>query len=391
MLYRSLGIGLLCLSACAHQKNAYELKRDAQHAQLRRSAPAALGEDEGGEWRAFKTLKARFYYDPAFAKLEGNVETHVKDRLPAVNDVLEAAIHARVVIESVRALPENIPSQIDLDVALKKLEAQDLGEDVELVVGLIGARPVASFSFFEVGRARVLGKHVVLRSMSSPEEIRALDTFDAVDPETRSRLYQQRKRHKEAAMMLHEIAHSLCALHVRITSDLMHPSYDPTMQTFTPRNVELMKLALDERLRSVEDQDLRALATALKLRLTAAPWEGFLDKDRDELLAMLESMSSAPTHQTTAMASRGSAPRHDTSARDLSALAAADRARLGELDDKSAAGDTKTFYEGVRQLADAHPHIHFLQHEACETGMKLKRSFKEIAPYCDRVAAVAAP
>jgi hypothetical protein len=196
-------------------------------------------------------------------------------------------------------------------------------------------------------------------------------------------------------MMLHEIAHSLCALHVRITSDLMHPSYDPTMQTFTPRNVELMKLALDERLRSAEDRDLRALATALKLRLTAAPWEGFLDTDRDELLAMLESMSSAATHLTTTIASTGSgmgsARRLDTSARDLSPLAASDRVRLGELDDKRAAGDTKSFYDGIRELADAHPQIHFLQHEACDTGMKLKRSFKEISPYCDRVAAVATP
>ena len=277
MWYRWLVISLLCSSACAHQKSPYELKKEAQHAQLQRAAPAALGDDpDGEEWRAFKTLKARVYYDPAFAALEGNVESHVKERLHAVNDVLESAIHARVVIESVRALPENIPSQTELDVALAKLEAQDKGEDVDLVIGLIGALPVASFSFFELGRARVLGKHMVLRSMSSPEEIRALDTFDTVDPEARSRLYQQRKRHKEATTLLHEIGHSLAALHVSITDDLMHPSYEQKAQAFAPQNIELMKLALDERLRAAEDQDLRALATALKcgskLRAGTASW-----------------------------------------------------------------------------------------------------------------------
>ena len=354
--------------------------------------PVALGEDEddGGEWRAFKTLRARIYYDPAFASLEGNVEAHFKNRLPAVNSVLEPAIHARIVIESVRALPENIPSQTDLDVALKKLQAQDEGQDVDLVIGLVGALPVASFSFYELGRARVLGKHLVLRSMSNPDEIRALDTFDAVDPEDRSRLYQERKRHKEAAMLLHEIGHSLCALHVRITSDLMHPSYHQTMQTFAPQNVELMKLALDERLRSAEDQDLPALATALKLRLEAATWEGFLEQERQQLLAMLDGLIAVPSQPTSTVASTGAAARPDAGVRDLSALAEIDRARIGELDGKRAAGDTTSFYEGIRELANAYPQIYFLQHEACDVGMKLKRSFKEMAPYCDRVATATA-
>jgi len=104
---------------------------------------------------------------------------------------------------------------------------------------------------------------------------------------------------------------------------------------------------------------------------------------------MFDNMIAA-ARPTTTVASTGSVARPDTSARDLSALAATDRTRLTELDDRRAAGDTKAFYEGIRELADAHPHTQFLQHEACETGMKLKRSFKEIAPYCDRVAAVMA-
>jgi hypothetical protein len=177
LLSLSVLCGALCSGACAHQKSPEELRREAQRAQLQRAAPAEL-DDDGRTWRAYKTVRARFYYDPTFAQLEGNVHQHIEDRVNRVNAVLEGALHARI----------------------------------------------------------AGGKN-----------------------------------------------------------------------------------------------------------------------------------------------------------RDATALSADDQKRLAELDAKQASGDTHGAYGGLTELADKNPHTHFLQHEACETGMRLRRSFKEISRYCDRVAAAAAP
>lgn len=388
MLYRSiLCLVLLCIGSCAHQKSPEELRRDAQRAQLQLSAPAELDDDDR-EWRAFKTLRTRFYYDPAFAQLEGDVQQHVDERVHRVNEALQTALHTRLEVESVRALPAAPPGQVDLDATLIKLSEQDPGADVDVIIALVGALPVATFSFYDLGRAKVLGKHIAIRSMSNPEELRAIDTFDALEPEERSRMYQQRKRHKEATVMLHELGHSLGALHTTGANDIMHASYEHTMQTFSPHNIELMQLALDERLRAAEDQDIQALATAMKNRLLAAPAELFVERERSEHLALLETVI-APT--TAPKAAPAGTPKSSAS-RDVSGLSDEDKKRIADVDAKQASGDSHGAYKGLSELADKYPHTHFLQHEACEAGMKLRKSFKEIRAYCDRVAAaVAAP
>jgi hypothetical protein len=388
MAYRwLLSLSALCIGACAHQKNPEELRRESQRAQLQRTAPAELDRDDR-EWRAFQTVRARFYYDPTFAQLEGKVQQHIEERVHRVNEVLEGALHARVVVESVRALPASPQGPVDLDAVLRKLAEQDEGRDVEVIIALVGALPVATFSFYDLGRAALLGKHVVIRSMTSAEETRALDTYDALAPEERSRMYQQRKRHKEATVMLHELGHSLGALHSRDATDIMHASYDRAMQAFSPHNLELMRLALDERLRPAADQDPQALAKALKSRLLAMPAEPFIEQERTEHLASLDAKISPPVRST--QAARAKAAGAD---RDLSALSADDQKRLAELDAKRTGGDSSGAYELLSALADKYPHTHFLQHDACETGMRMRRSFKEISRYCDRVAAaaVAAP
>lgn len=389
MLYRwLLGLSALCIGACAHQKNPEELRREAQRAQLQRSAPAELDGDDH-EWRAFKTVRARFYYDPTFAQLEGNVQQHVEERVHRVNEVLAGALHARVAVESVRALPAGPPwQQVDLDVVLGELAEHDEGDEVEVVIALVGALPIATFSFYDLGRAALLGKHIVIRSMTSAEETRALDTYDALAPEERSRMYQQRKRHKEATVMLHELGHSLGALHSRDATDIMHASYQSSMQAFAPHNLELMRLALDERLSPAANQDPQLLATALKNRLLALPAERFIEQERTEHLASLDAKIAPPVKSSKAVQAKARGAN-----RDASALSADDQKRLAELDAKQASGDATGAYEALSQLADKYPHTHFLQHEACETGMRLRKSFKEISRYCDRVAAasVAAP
>jgi hypothetical protein len=82
------------------------------------------------------------------------------------------------------------PGDIELDATLLELAEQDPGSDVDVIIALVGALPVATFSFYDLGRANVLGKHIAIRSMSNAVEIRAIDTLDALEPEERSRMYR---------------------------------------------------------------------------------------------------------------------------------------------------------------------------------------------------------
>ena len=71
-------------------------------------------------------------------------------------------------------------------------------------------------SFHDLGCARVLGRHFVLRGMTSIAELQDFNRlFPKLDNDEREALYGRRKTHKELSIFLHEWAHTLGALHVQ--------------------------------------------------------------------------------------------------------------------------------------------------------------------------------
>jgi hypothetical protein len=235
----------------------------------------------------------------------------------------------------------------------------------------------------------VLGRHIVLRTMDDVAELRALEGFDTLDPAERSRLYQQRKRHKETTVLLHEIGHTLGALHTREPLELMYPTYDNDMQAFAPANIELMGYVADYFATDEGARDDKAVVQRLIDCLERTESPVWVEQERQEQLAQLEqfmtkSAPSAPPAGPSLAATNAPAPK-TAPAEDLSALSEADRARYAGLDQAFDENRLQEVRTAVGELARAYPDSFPVQQKACQLGMQMGLSRREIKPYCDRM------
>ena len=378
-----LAIFSLLVGGCA--KNPYQMRKEFQTQQAERLRPAQLEHDSGG-WRALRTMRVRLYADAALIRKE-STRSEFAARIERANQVLASALRLRLVLEDMRELPAQRPD-IDTEAALLALTQLDPGKDVDLVVAIIAASPVVTLSFHDLGCAQVLGNHLVLRTMDDVAELRALEGFDTLDPGERSRLYQQRKRHKETAIFLHELGHALGALHTRDPLELMHPSYDNDMQAFAPANVELMGYVVDDRIAQDGAHDNAALAQRLIDSVRRAETPSWIEAERQSYLAELERLLAAKPASTgpgpsLAAASQPAPPAAPSE--DLSALSEADRARYLGLEPALAAEHLEEVRATAAELAAAYPDSLPVQQKACQLGMQLGLSRREIKPYCDRM------
>jgi predicted Zn-dependent protease len=376
------------LVACRHE-DPYQMKKEYQALQAAQLRPAQLEHGQGGEWHALRTMRVRLYADPALIK-KGGVRSEFEDRLAHANHVLEAGVRLRLTLESVRDLPAQAPAS-DTGVLLSALQRLDDAKDVDFVVALVAASPVVTLSFHDLGRANVLGKHVVVRTMDDAAELRALEGFDTLSADERSKLYQQRKRHKEMSVLLHEIGHALGALHTRDNYDLMHPSYDNHMQGFAPANLELMRYVVAERMAAEDARDPAALLQRITDYLKRSDFPGWVEEERKsylvELGQALQQGRAPPASSAAAQASEPAAAPAEPQ-EDLSALSEPDRARYAEIDRGVQEERWHDVYAIISSLAKAYPDSFVVQQKACRIGMRLGLGFRDLKPLCDRMTAL---
>ena len=284
---------------------------------------------------------------------------------------------------------------------LEELVAHDPGADVDWVIGLVGSMPRASLDFRELGESMVLGKHMVLRDMNDAEEQRLLgEALDTLGDDERLRLYGERKRHKQTVVLLHEIGHTLSAIHVREATDIMHPSYDNRMQAFADPNLLLMKRVLAFR-RVPKASAIGPRCTEASSRtLRGAAWGGWVEQERAEYIAKLEDagrateqpVNGAPTLTAianTATPQNVAADAARTRETDVSALPEPDRAAFAEARAQLDADKLVEARAVSERLADRYPDSYAVQHLACTVAMRGGGSLKAMRKRCDRMAALA--
>jgi hypothetical protein len=326
-------------------------------------------------------------------------QRQARDVFEDVNRVLEPALGLHLDVESMRAW--NAPADDDLDAALAALASDEPAGESDLVVGLVGGLPRLEASFHQVGRARVLGHHVVLRAAPPIGEHDDIEkNLDELKEEERSRLRRERRRHRASAVFLHELGHTLGAPHERDRATLMNPFYDAKMAGYGAEALELMRISIDRRVTSHDEGralDLRELAGALadKLRVAAGP----MTAERQEALAQLDALrapgagagaggGAAAARPSTAGASPGTSNAPPTPAApaapavDLSGVSDADRATYDRAAELLRVGATNTAWDTARPLFAKYPKSYAVQDLRCQLAVLRRLDEKPLAQEC---------
>ena len=180
----------------------------------------------------------------------------------------------------------------DLDVIVGELAALDEGFDVDWVIGLVAPPATFTIRHHELGMARILGRHFVVRDMNDAQEaLQIHKAFDELPEQERTQLYAARKAHKELVVFLHEWAHSLGAIHERGEGRVMGNSYDSSASTFSEANAGVIERGLA--LRAVVGDDARArearaaAEAALLAFVRSTVWEEWFAEEKTQLVELL--------------------------------------------------------------------------------------------------------
>ncbi|MEO7735175.1 MAG: hypothetical protein ABIY55_29745, partial [Kofleriaceae bacterium] len=233
-----------------------------------------------------RTAKIRVWADDEYRAQNLRWQHGFDEQLDYANQVLIPLIGVKVEPEyrdwSHHATPGGA-----LEAELAVLADHDPGDDVVWVVALTSSLTLVAGSFEELGVARLGERHLVVRGHADLEERKAFErAFPDLPAEERAQVLEARRRHKTTAVLLHEMAHSLGALHETEADWLMNPIYSHRAASISDRNRDLMLISIDERLKPTRERDARTAARRLLAALDPE-WSGWPSADRERLMAIL--------------------------------------------------------------------------------------------------------
>lgn len=114
------------------------------------------------------------------------------------------------------------------------------------VIGLTSSQGLTTGTFDHIGLATIGGNHMMLRGYADVEEREIFErAFKKLSAGERERLYTARRRHKGAAVLLHELGHNLGAPHTVLADTLMYPTYSDRSAAFDPDSRTIMRARVD--------------------------------------------------------------------------------------------------------------------------------------------------
>jgi len=277
----------------------------------------------------------------------------------------------------------------DLFKALSALEAKEKAGPATLHVGLLGALPRATASFHELGLASVLGHHLVLRAPARADEVDAIEHgFSELTADEREGLVKGRRKHRAAALLLHEVGHTFGAIHDGASVSLMNPEYTHERSGFSEENATLMAIVVRHRAAPPTAKSAAALAKELEDTLAKMGSGGdFVEKDRDEMRSLLAGMRGAAPAPSAPARSPAAPAAPATSDADLEGLPPEGRATFRRAEALFTAGDASAAWEAGKALFVAHPKSFATQDLRCRVAMKAFAYDKAIGE-CEAISAL---
>ncbi len=264
----------------------------AQDTELIRQMPGKLEINKPftGEVR---TARVRIWVDDDFRSQNVRWRAQIEEQLDEANQFLAPAVGLRLEVAEMKPWPVRQVG-VGLREVLVALEALDDGKGADWVLGYTSSLTLVESRFEELGVARLLGRHLVVRGYADVTERKRFERhLPETSREDREVVHQARRRHKQGLVLIHEIAHTLGAVHERDTSWIMHASYDVKMTQLSDRSRELMQLTLEGWLGATGGGDARARAARLVSFIESNPWGGWEENDLRDWIASLHAVADA--------------------------------------------------------------------------------------------------
>lgn len=235
---------LLAIPGC---RTTEDIQRDyARHLTPPKLSASEMmpAEGSGAAPAPLRVFRVRAYVDGDYQGQILRWEQRIRAQFERANAVTEGQFRIHLELVDVRRWDRD-RSVTTLQGALNQLGAKDPGTDVDWVVGYVSSLPIFTATLDQLGMAWLMSRHAVLRGMENPEKGRAIDeALDKLKDREREQLYRDRKLHKETAVLLHEWAHGLGAIHEREPDTLMAPGYSYHSTGFSDAAQSLVAIGL---------------------------------------------------------------------------------------------------------------------------------------------------
>jgi tetratricopeptide (TPR) repeat protein len=246
-----------------------------------------------------RVARARVWADADYRSQNLRWKRTFGDELDHANELLGPMLGIRVEAEYFE-WDRHAPGA-SLTEAVEELRSLDDGDDVTWVIGLTSALPLVTANTDELGMAELLGPHLVLRGYADVEERkRFAKAFPDLEPAEREEVHDARRRHKQAVLLIHELAHTLGAIHETDPAWIMNGGYRPEQASISDRNRELMLIALADRLRPESARDPLATAELILTAVESADWGGWIADEKQALIDQLRAEIHARQSGATA-------------------------------------------------------------------------------------------
>ena len=325
-------VSLVGSSACVRDQVKSEQKRFAQ-----RYTPATLRARSKPQGDA-RPVKLRIYAGHEYRAQNRRWREQFESYLDLANQLLVPELGLQLQVAGYEDWTRQTPND-KMDQLLEELEGIDAAADVDLVVGLTSSLSVVSSSMRELGRARYMGRHMILRGFNDLAEFKSFSTgLTQLEESERKRFFAARKQHKQAAVLLHEFGHLFGAMHVdpKVKS-IMSPLYSHEATNFAPQVISLMRVIAAAKIPDPDkdtDKDTGGRSYEAELRALydylagTDPWPGWIAKELEETRAWLADFDKA-------LAESGARPDGDKKA---------------ENDQRKVPKEAEAMYARVRQL-----------------------------------------
>ncbi|MBS2016303.1 MAG: matrixin family metalloprotease [Deltaproteobacteria bacterium] len=335
-------------------------------------APTLRGASDGDRATNVRTMKIRAYVARAYTTQVTDVPATLRELFADANDVVEPALGIRLELEGIR--PWELARDDELPKVLGTLREQDPAGEVDWVAGFVGALPRATMSFHDLGYGDLPGRYVVMRAPSSAQEHDGIErAYAELKDEERRRVQKEHRRHRVAAIFLHEIGHTLGAMHERSERNLMYPEYRSKMTTFGAETTEIMRAVLAKR-DAKAPAEQAAVFREIVAGLRRAPSGVFFEEEKQKLIPQLEANAERLDPPPRAAAPAGSAAAPVAAAEAApSELSPDDQRRFQTAREAMSKNDPAGAWEAAKPLFAAYPKVMAVQELRCTIATNVFR------------------